>query len=112
MSTAAQFQPSGSEVKAAAFHEKRRSGAMSQSRWRVLREFAHAGASTRNQIAERSGLPLSSVCGRCRELLDLGYLDVAGTTADRPARQMLEMSAEGVEVVAEQMRKWGDSDAE
>lgn len=111
MSTAAQFQPSGNEVKASAFREQRSTGRISRSRTLVLVELAHRGASTRNQIADRASLPLSSVCGRCRELLDLGYIDVAGTTADRPARQMLELSAEGVDVVARMMSE-GAGDAE
>ncbi|RQM48674.1 hypothetical protein EHZ19_10750 [Paraburkholderia bannensis] len=34
---------------------------------------------TREQIAERTNLRLSSICGRVRELLDLGLLVVRGT---------------------------------
>lgn len=101
MSTAAQaqFQPSGEEVKATAFHEHRRSGQMCRSRTRVLLQLALHGPATRNQVSDNSGLPLSSVCGRCKELLDLGYLDVAGLSADSPARQVLALTTEGVDAM-------------
>jgi predicted transcriptional regulator len=72
------FQPSGNEVKHAAFSEHRRSGRMKAS-----------------QLATATGLPLSSVCGRCRELLDLGNIEVAGMTADKPARQKLQLTEKG-----------------
>ncbi|WP_447556404.1 hypothetical protein [Vreelandella sp. EE22] len=88
------FQPTGNEVKQAAFSEHRRSGQLSFSRRRVVNALA-AGAKTRNQLANDTGLPLASVCGRCRELLDLGYIDVAGMSADSPARQMLSLTEEG-----------------
>lgn len=107
MSTAAQFQPSGNEVKAAAFGDHRRHGGMAKTRARVLRHLVHSGPATRNQIADAENLPLSSICGRCRELLGQGYIDVAGTTADRPARQMLELSADGADAVAQMMKTEG-----
>lgn len=108
MTANAQFQPSGGEVKAAAFHEHRRSGGMTQSRWRVLREFARGGSGTRNEIAERAELPLSSVCGRCKELGDMGYLDVVGTVRVEggASRQRLELTAEGLDAMAQQMQDW------
>jgi hypothetical protein len=37
---------------------------------------------TREDIAARTNMKLSSVCGRVRELLDLGLLRVAGTRKD------------------------------
>lgn len=101
MRTAAQFQPSGEEVKAAAFNECRRAGQIGRSRRLVLSALALHAPATRNQLSDHASLPLSSVCGRCKELLDQGYIDVAGTTADRPARQMLELSADGVDAVAQ-----------
>lgn len=88
------FQPSGNEVKQAAFSDHRRSGKLSVSRSLVLSSLA-GGPRTRNELAVRTGLPLASICGRCRELLDLGYIDVAGLTADTPARQKLELSDSG-----------------
>lgn len=88
------FQPSGNEVKAAAFHDHRRSGRLCASQKAVLDTLA-AGPMTRNQIAGRAVIPLSSVCGRCRELLDLGNIEVAGMTADKPARQKLALTEKG-----------------
>ena len=35
------------------------------------------------------------MCGRCRELLDLGNIEVAGMTADKPARQKLQLTEKG-----------------
>lgn len=99
MSTAAQFQPSGNAVKQAAFSQHRRSGKLSRSRTVVMTALLQAGAATRQQLAERVKLPVSSVCGRCKELLDMGYLDVAGLSADSPARQMLALTHEGVDAL-------------
>lgn len=99
MSTAAQFQPSGNAVKQAAFSQHRRSGQMCRSRTRVLLQLALHGPATRNQIADAENLPLSSICGRCRELLDQGYIDVAGLSADSPARQVLALTTEGVDAM-------------
>ncbi|MCP1312999.1 MULTISPECIES: hypothetical protein [unclassified Halomonas] len=93
------FQPSGTEVKHAAFTDHRRSGQLSQSRRRVINALA-GGAKTRNQLAECTGLPLASICGRCRELLDLDYIDVAGMSADSPARQVLGLTEEGREAMS------------
>lgn len=93
------FQPTGNEVKQAAFSDYRRSGKLNTSRSLVVHNLASKGPMTRNQLATATGLPLASICGRCRELLDLGYIDVAGMTADSPARQMLDLSESGHEVV-------------
>jgi DNA-binding MarR family transcriptional regulator len=91
------FQPSGNEVKHAAFQEHRRSGRMKSSQGAVIAAlvFADCIAMTRNELAEVTGLPLSSICGRCRELLDLGNIEVAGMTADKPARQKLQLTEKG-----------------
>lgn len=68
------------------------------------------------RIAESAELPVSSVCGRCRELLDLGYIDVAGLSDDSPARQMLRVTAEGrallVQAADEQVAKQEAADAQ
>lgn len=99
MSTAAQFQPSGNAVKQAAFSQHRRSGKLSRSRTVVMTALLQAGPATRQQLAERVKLPVSSVCGRCRELLDMGYIEVAGLSADSPARQVLALTTEGVDAM-------------
>lgn len=88
------YQPSSNEVKRAAFSTYRRCGKLSASRSLVLSSLA-GGSRTRNQLAESTGLPLASICGRSRELLDLGYIDVAGMTDDTPARQKLALSESG-----------------
>ena len=88
------FQPSGNEVKAEAFHDHRRSGRLCASQNAVL-EALTAGPMTRNQIAGRAGIALSSACGRCRELLDADLITVSGTTQDKPARQLLQLTDKG-----------------
>ncbi|CAH1044535.1 MarR family winged helix-turn-helix transcriptional regulator [Halomonas sp. TD01] len=89
------FQPSGSEVKRAAFSEHRRSGRLKSTQGVVIAALVSKGPMTRNQLAEATGLPLSSICGRCRELLDLDYVDVAGMSADSPSRQVLGLTESG-----------------
>ena len=90
------FQPSGNEVKHAAFSEHRRSGRMKASQGAIIAALVSGGiAMTRNELATATGLPLSSVCGRCRELLDLGHVEVVGMSADKPARQKLQLTERG-----------------
>lgn len=103
MSAVAPFQPSGAEVKRAALMESHRAGRIGRSRRLVLSALAQQAPLTRNQVADRVSLPLSSVCGRSRALLDQGYIDVAGTTQDRPARQLLALTDKGFDALA-QMR--------
>ncbi|WP_193090841.1 helix-turn-helix domain-containing protein [Halomonas colorata] len=93
MNTAA-MQPTGREVSAEAFHDHRKSGRLCASQNAVL-EALTAGPMTRNQLAGRAALPLSSVCGRCRELLDADLITVMGTTQDKPARQLLQLTDKG-----------------
>ncbi|KIN13467.1 MULTISPECIES: MarR family winged helix-turn-helix transcriptional regulator [Halomonadaceae] len=89
------FQPSGNEVKRAAFSDHRRSGKLSASRGLVTASLVSKGPMTRNQLADATGLPLASICGRCRELLDMDYIEVAGMSADSPARQVLGLTESG-----------------
>ena len=95
------FQPSGNEVKHAAFSDHRRSGKLIGSRGLVTAALVSHGPMTRNQIADATGLPLASICGRCRELLDLDYIEVAGMSADTPARQVLGLTESGRALVTE-----------
>ncbi|RUR34496.1 hypothetical protein [Vreelandella nanhaiensis] len=88
------MQPTGREVSAEAFHDYRRSGRLCASQQHVLEAFS-AGPMTRNQAAERTGIPLSSICGRARELLDADLITVMGTTQDKPARQILQLTEKG-----------------
>lgn len=94
MTAAAVMQPTGNEVKSEAFRDHVRSGRLNASQHQVLEGFT-AGPMTRNQAAERTGIPLSSICGRCRELLDADLLTVMGTTQDKPARQILQLTEKG-----------------
>ncbi|MGM0825675.1 MAG: hypothetical protein ACQEUY_13260 [Pseudomonadota bacterium] len=94
-------QPSGNEVKHAAFSDHRRSGKLSASRGLVTASLVSKGPMTRNQLADATGLPLASICGRCRELLDMRYIEVAGMSADSPARQVLGLTESGKAMVAE-----------
>ncbi|MCB8889952.1 MarR family winged helix-turn-helix transcriptional regulator [Vreelandella malpeensis] len=89
------FQPSGNEVKQAAFSEHRRSGRLNASRTIVMTNLEADGPGTRQQLEARTVLPLASICGRCRELIDLGYIEVVGMSADRPARQVLALTKQG-----------------
>ncbi|WP_237673503.1 hypothetical protein [Vreelandella profundi] len=59
------------------------------------------GPMTRNQLSETTGLPVSSICGRCRELLDLDRITVASMSADSPARQVLDLTESGKALVAQ-----------
>ncbi|CDG54543.1 MULTISPECIES: MarR family winged helix-turn-helix transcriptional regulator [Halomonadaceae] len=95
------FQPSGNEVKQAAFSDHRRSGKLSASRGLVTASLVSKGPMTRNQLADATGLPLASICGRCRELLDLKYIEVAGMSADSPARQVLGLTESGKALAVE-----------
>lgn len=116
MGTAAQFQPSGNAVKQAAFSQHRRSGKLTKSRGVVLHALATLGFATRQTIATTAELPVSSVCGRCRELLDLGYIEVSGLSVDSPARQMLRVTDAGrvllAQAAAEQFAKQEAAHAE
>jgi len=90
------FQPSGNEVKHAAFSEHRRSGRLRASQGVIVNALTsgHLGM-TRNELTAATGLPLARVCGRCRELLDLGHVEVVGMSADKPARQKLALTEQG-----------------
>lgn len=94
MTAAAVMQPTGREVSAEAFSDLRRSGRLNATQHRVL-EALTIGPMTRNQIEERTGMRLSSVCGRCSELLHADLITVMGTTQDKPVRQKLELTEKG-----------------
>lgn len=94
MTAAAVMQPTGNEVKSEAFRDHARTGRLCASQHQVLEAFT-VGPMTRNQAADRTGLPLSSICGRCRELLDADLITVMGTTQDKPARQKLALTEKG-----------------
>ncbi|MBZ5489165.1 DUF742 domain-containing protein [Halomonas aquamarina] len=95
MMTSPVMQPTGREVSAEAFREIRKSGKANAYQRRILEELT-AGPMTRNQLAARLQRPLSSICGRCTELLDADLVTVHGTTSDKPARQLLALTKAGI----------------
>ncbi|RUR43347.1 MarR family winged helix-turn-helix transcriptional regulator [Vreelandella populi] len=103
------MQPTGNEVSAEAFRGHRRSGRLCASQQQVLEAFT-VGPMTRNDAADRTGLPLASICGRCRELLDADLIKVTGTTQDKPARQLLQLTEKG-QVVAYSIYQEGPNNA-
>ncbi|SDF72237.1 hypothetical protein SAMN05216571_101386 [Onishia taeanensis] len=82
------MQPTGREVSCEGYDDVSRSGRASRQQEAVLNDVATHGPSTRHAIAERVDLPVSTICGRCKELLDAGELEVVGTVG-KPARQVL-----------------------
>lgn len=48
----------------------------------ILKTLKEEPALSRSQLANRTGIKLSSVCARVRELLDAGEVVVRGTTWD------------------------------
>lgn len=99
MGTAAQFQPSGAEVKQGAYLDHIRSGSCRRQQDLVLVVLALAEkALTRHAIAERGEMALSAACGRARALLDLDLVEEAGTekpAGARSPRTTLRLTAKG-----------------
>lgn len=85
------MQPTGREVSREGYDDVNRSGRANRQQRAVMNDVITNGPSTRHQIAERVDLPVSTICGRCKELLDAGALEVVGT-AGKPARQVLGLN--------------------
>jgi hypothetical protein len=49
------------------------------------------GPKTRSQLSALTGLKLSSVCGRCNELLKLGQVQVVGRAWDSETSRNVEL---------------------
>lgn len=62
-----------------AYDEHRESGRLGEQQRRLM-EWLHLnpGEYTRSELAKRTGIRLSSICGRVNELIELGYLEEAG----------------------------------
>lgn len=93
------MQPTGREVSREGLDDVRRSGKGAVQQGRVLRCLywqALGQGMTRNALAEMLEMPLSSVCGRCKELLDLDFIEPIGTEG-RPARQVLAITEKGMD---------------
>ncbi len=101
MHTATLAQPTSNEIKREALADVRRSGRGAVQQGLILaflynRAALHDGAgATRHDIAESLELALSSVCGRCTELLDLELVEPRGTVG-KPARQLLTLTDQGM----------------
>ena len=61
-----------------AYTEHRDSGRLGEQQRRLM-EWLHLnpGQYTRSELAKRTGIRLSSICGRVNELIELGYLEEA-----------------------------------
>jgi predicted transcriptional regulator len=55
-----------------AFHDAADSGRLGKTRQAVLDALRGCGPLTRHELADVTGLPLSSVCGRVNELIKAG----------------------------------------
>jgi len=64
---------------------------LSSARARVMQAIFRAqGPLSRHAISQMSGLPLSSVCGRVSELIDMGFLVVVGEVYDSATKREVE----------------------
>ena len=87
------MQPTGREVSREGYDDVRRSGRLGRQQQVILAALRMKGPSTRQQIHDATELALASVCGRCKELLDSGQIEVVGPEG-RPARQVLAIAEE------------------
>lgn len=93
------MQPTGREVSREGLDDVRRSGRAGRQQMAILRHLywlAEGQGRTRQDMAEALSLALSSVCGRCAELADLGLIAPIGTVG-KPARQVLGITEKGVD---------------
>ncbi|WP_136247955.1 hypothetical protein [Halomonas borealis] len=103
------MQPTGNEVSREGLDDVRRSGRSGSQQQVILLQLywlAEDQGYTRHELAERTGLALSSVCGRCSELLDVQLLEVVGTRGT-PSRQVLALSENGCAEVAAYVKSRG-----
>lgn len=85
------MQPKGNEVSREAYDDVTRSGRANAQQQRVMDALVAIGPSTRQQLADYTGLRLQTICPRCKELLDAKALEVVGTVG-KPASQVLGLS--------------------
>ncbi|APC45914.1 hypothetical protein QHH_02 [Halomonas phage QHHSV-1] len=92
-------QPTSNEVKREGLDDVRRSGRSAHQQIRILRSLywcAEGQGWTRQDLAEGLGIPLSSICGRCSELLDMRFIEPIDTVG-KPARQILGITKRGLD---------------
>ncbi len=108
------MQPTGREVSREGLDDVRRSGRAGRQQQTILRTLYWLAAGqgyTRHELVEQTGFQLSSVCGRCSELLDVEMLEVVGTRGT-PSRQVLALTEKGAaEVAANMPAEGGQGDA-
>lgn len=63
---------------------------LAQTHTLILNTIQTHGSLSRQQIANHTGLKVSSVCGRVKELLDYSFLCVDGTTDDSETGKEVE----------------------
>jgi len=85
------MQPTGNEVSREAYDDVTRSGRANAQQQRVIDALGVIGPSTRQQLADHTGLRLQTICPRCRELLDADLIEVVDTVG-KPASQVLGLS--------------------
>lgn len=90
MTATAVIPPTGNEVSREGLDDVRRFGRTSAQQQRVLDALRQIGPSTRQQLADHTGLSLQTICPRCHELLGLVLIDVVGTEG-KPAKQLLDL---------------------
>ncbi len=93
------MQPTSNEIKREGLDDARRSGRTAHQQIKILRALYWCGKGqgwTRQDLTDGLGIALSSVCGRCKELSDLGFIEPIGTTG-KPARQVLGITESGID---------------
>lgn len=80
-----------SETSSKAYWEELLSGRVTKQQAKVLDDILRMGAGTRAEISGTSGLPINVICGRCKELLDLGYIKVNSHTRDENTNKEVEV---------------------
>lgn len=67
------------ETSLAAFHALKAHNHLQPQEQKIMDAVRHFGPATREELADRTGLRLSAVCGRTRALIDSGALIERGT---------------------------------
>lgn len=107
-------QPTSNEVKREGLDTARRSGRTARQQLAILKALFWYGAghgASRQTLAAQLEIPLSSICGRCSELLDLQLVETIGTEG-KPARQLLGITAKGIDRLAAQVEADAAADQE
>jgi len=95
-------QPTSNEIKREGLDDVRGSGRAGHQQSKILHTLywhARGEGATRQALAEALEIPLSSICGRCTELLALQLIEPIGTEG-KPARQVLGITEKGIDQLA------------